>query len=165
MELTAHHPFQEKPTCERELWLSIPTIRNMAYNPDAIDNDLHSDQRDVSAAVYSNAGPCRRRPNRVHGGCNSRIKCAKDVLASGSTEHRSQLKTSYRGINRTKGQAPRTFRGTWTPIVTKAALGSLLLGVLVIWAMRFRYIRKTKDWSNYAGKLRCSGSSRPGYLF
>src|SRR5271168_4084881 len=34
--------------------------------------------------------------NRVHGGCNSCIKCAKDVL--------------YRGSNCTKGQAPRTFR-------------------------------------------------------
>jgi hypothetical protein len=59
--------------------------------------------------------------NRVHGGCNNRIKRAKDVL--------------YRGNNYTKGQAPRTFRGTWTPIVTKAASGSFLLGVLAIGAM------------------------------
>jgi hypothetical protein len=59
--------------------------------------------------------------NRVHGGCNSRTKRAKDVL--------------YRGSNCTKGQAPRTFRGTWTPIMTKAVSGSFLLGVLVIWAM------------------------------
>lgn len=35
----------------------------------------------------------------------------------------------------TKGQAPRTFRGTWTPIATKAASGSFLLGVLAIGAM------------------------------
>jgi hypothetical protein len=83
----------------------------MADNPDAADNDLHSNKRDIFAIAYGNIEPYRWRPSRVHSDCNSHVKRTKDVPALGSTDHRSQLKELIPKKQLYRGPVPKDTPG------------------------------------------------------